>query len=341
MGLVPDGEELAGGQFDGGGVAEIAGAVVGEDDGGGPGATVVGAEAGVVTHGFAAVAIGHDEAAVAETEEMRGQAPDVEGAGDGPGFAAVGGFGLEDLAVVGGVVVADVDDEATVGGFDAVEFVVVLSFVAGAVRNGAEPGPGLAVVRGDADADFAGFAGVAFAGVEEATIGEGDGAVGARDGDAIGGGPGVTAVGRAEHPGADEGLALGGGSAALDGLPAGEAGGIPVFGGGEDGLVGEGGEGGEQEGAGGGFKEAGVAVVDGGIEDDLGPGPGEAVVEGAGDFEAAEGVNVALAAAGAGDDEFAGAAADEGGPGVIVARLLGDDGERGEGGEGREKLATG
>ncbi len=79
----------------------------------------------------------------------------------------------------------------------------------------------------------------------------------------------------------------------------------------------------------------------GGIEDDLGPGPGEAVVEGAGDFEAAEGVDVAFAAAGAGDDEFAGAAADEGGPGVIVARLLGDDGERGEGGEGREKLATG
>jgi hypothetical protein len=54
-------------------------------------------------------------------------------------------------------------------------------------------------------------------------------------------------------------------------------------------LVGEGGKGVDEQGTGSGFAEAGVAVVDGGIEDDLGPGPGTAVVEGAGEFDAAKG----------------------------------------------------
>lgn len=93
---------------------------------------MVAADAGVVATGVAAVAVGHDEAAVGEAEEMAGQAPDADGAGGGPGFPAVGGFRLEGFAVVGGVLIADVDDQAAVGGLDGVEFVILESRIAGA-----------------------------------------------------------------------------------------------------------------------------------------------------------------------------------------------------------------
>jgi hypothetical protein len=121
-------------------------------------------------------------------------------------------------------------------------------------------------------------------------------------------------------------LALGGGVGALDGLPAGETGGIPVtfgLGFGQERLVGEGGRGVDEQCAGGGFTKSGVAVVDGGVHYDLGPGPSAAVVEGAGEFDAAEGADVVFATAGVGGEEFAGAAAEECRPGVVEAGLMG------------------
>lgn len=151
--------------------------------------------------------------------------------------------------------------------------------------------------------------------------------MGVGEGDAVRSGPSETAIGGSEHPGAEERLALGRGGGALGSLPAGKAGRIPLFSGfgfGQEWLVGERGEGIDEQGAGGGFAEAGVAVVDGGIEDDLGPGPGTAVVEGAGEFDAAEGADVVFAAAGVGSEELAGTAPDQRGPRVVEAGLVGD-----------------
>lgn len=66
FGLLPEGEQLSAGEFDGGGVAAVAGAVVGKDDGFGPGAALVSADPGVIAAGRAAVAVGHQQIAVAE-----------------------------------------------------------------------------------------------------------------------------------------------------------------------------------------------------------------------------------------------------------------------------------
>lgn len=142
--------------------------------------------------------------------------------------------------------------------------------------------------------------------------------------DFVGCGPGEAAVGGAEHVGAEEAVAL------L--LGCGSLGGLPCFGCVELLLlVDERGEGGYQEGAFGGFCDAGVAIVDGGVEDDLRSGPGEAFVLGADDLDSAEGADVGLAGARVGDYEFAARAPGEGGPaGEGFGREL-DDGGGGEG----------
>lgn len=134
-------------------------------------------------------------------------------------------------------------------------------------------------------------------------------------------------------------MALRGDGGALDGPPAGEAGGVPVLGCGEDLFVGQRGEGVEQQRSGGGFAKAGVAVVNGGIHRNLRAGLGAAFGEGAGEFEAAEGADVMLAAAGVSADEFTGTTADKRGPSVIVAGLVGDgfDGLALEAGSGEEE----
>lgn len=79
-------------------------------------------------------------------------------------------------------------------------------------------------------------------------------------------------------------------------------------------LIDEGGKGSDEESAFGGLCDAGVAIVDGGVEDDLRGRPGEAFVLGADDLYATEGTDVGLTRAGVGDDEFAIRAAGERGP---------------------------
>jgi hypothetical protein len=112
---------------------------------------------------------------------MGGEAPDADGPAEGPGFAAVAGLGWEGFAFVGGVVVANVGEQAAVGGFDGVEFVVVFGVIAGAGGDGAEPWPG-------------------------AAIGKEDGAVRVGERNAVGGEPGEAAIGGArsiQAPGRD------------------------------------------------------------------------------------------------------------------------------------------
>jgi hypothetical protein len=88
-----------------------------------------------------------------------------------------------------------VGDQAAIGGLDCVEFVVLNGGVAGASGDFCEPAPGEAIVGRFADADFGLGVPEAFAGVEEAAIAEGDGPVGAVEGDAVGGGPVEAAIG--------------------------------------------------------------------------------------------------------------------------------------------------
>lgn len=210
---------------------------------------MVGAGARLVSEGFAAVAVSHEKAAVGEAEQVGGQAPDSGGAvgdpravGRGPGSAAVGGVGLEGFVFVGFVFVADVGDEAAVGAFDGVEFVVVVGAIGGTDGEGGEELPGEAVVVGFPEAGST-FAGPEFlAGVEEAAVAEGDGAVGAVGFAGVPRRPGDTAVGGADHPLTEFALAEVGGETAVNGLPAGEFGGRPragAFGVGESGFVGE------------------------------------------------------------------------------------------------------
>ena len=90
--FIPEGEELAIAQFDGRRIAEVAGAVVAEGVGLGPGFGIIFTESDVVAARCAAVAIAHKQAAIFEAEEMTGEAPDADGVWDGPGLAAIGGF---------------------------------------------------------------------------------------------------------------------------------------------------------------------------------------------------------------------------------------------------------
>ena len=85
----------------------------------------------------------------------------------------------------------------------------------------------------------------------------------------------------------------------------------------------------------GGLDDARVAVVDGSVEDDLGKGPGAAVVAGADELDPAVGADVSFSAAGVGNEQLTRAAAGEGRPAVIVLGLLADGGGRlGGGAEG-------
>ena len=79
-------------QFNCGRIAEIAGAVVAEDVGLGPGFGIVFADADVVAAWCAAVAIAHEQAAIFEAEEMTRETPDADRVWDGPGLAPIGGF---------------------------------------------------------------------------------------------------------------------------------------------------------------------------------------------------------------------------------------------------------
>ena len=194
--LVPDGDERAIVELNGGGIAQIGGGAIGGDqDGLGPGATVVFAEAGLIAEGGAAVTVGQEKTISAEPKQVGGQPPNADGVGDAPAVSGVGGFGLEGFVVVGRVMVSELEDDAMVSGFDRMEFVVMLGVVTGADGDLSQPLPGLAVVGRLADTDAA-LAGPEFlSGVEESSGGELDGAVGAVDDAGVTGGPGDAVVG--------------------------------------------------------------------------------------------------------------------------------------------------
>ena len=92
----------------------------------------------------------------------------------------------------------------------------------------------------------------------------------------------------------------------------------------EDGGIGERSEAGDEQGALGSGENARVAIVDGTIEEGLGPAPGLGVIAGDHEFNTAEGTDMFLATAGAGEEEVAVAMSGDGRPSVIGERVMAD-----------------
>lgn len=93
------------------------------------------------------------------------------------------------------VVVSDVDNEAAIGGFDGMELMVVAVMVAFPGWDGCEPLPCLAIVARFTDPDFFSFGPELFPGIEDATVRELGGAVGAVDDGGVALGPSDSAIG--------------------------------------------------------------------------------------------------------------------------------------------------
>ena len=126
-------------------------------------------------------------------------------------------------------------------------------------------------------------------------------------------GPGKPAVGGAEHPHAEQGVALRFADAVVGGPPALEAVGRPCtrfaggnfFGGRQQGLEVERRERGHQQRTLGGFQHAGIAVVDLRVEHHARPAPGLSLVVRPHQLHAAEGTDVSLAAPGIDQEQLA------------------------------------
>lgn len=123
--FVPEGEELTIAQFDGGGITEVACAVVAQDEGCRPGLGIVFTEPNLIASRGAAVSIAHQQATIFKAEEMTGETPDAYGVWDSPGLSAIDGFGLQSLLCVGLVVIADVGNEGSVACLDGVKLVII------------------------------------------------------------------------------------------------------------------------------------------------------------------------------------------------------------------------
>ena len=102
---------------------------------------MIGAEAGLVSEGLAAMAVAHEESSIAKAGEEGGEAPDADFVRGGPCFSSVVGLALEGFSEVPLVVISEVDNEAVLGGFDGMEFVVVLVAITCAGWDGCEPLP--------------------------------------------------------------------------------------------------------------------------------------------------------------------------------------------------------
>ena len=102
---------------------------------------VVGTDAHLVAVGRATIAVAHEESIVAQAQKVRWEAPNADRTGLGPGTTTVGRFALEGFSVVIWVVVANLDDDASVRGLDGMEFVVVFCLIPGASGDLREPLP--------------------------------------------------------------------------------------------------------------------------------------------------------------------------------------------------------
>ena len=194
--FIPDREESSVFKLNGAWVAEIAGnTIAGNGHGLRPCFTVVFADACLVSEWFAAMTVAHQETSITKPGEEGGESPHSDGMGSGPGFPSILGFALEGFSDVGFVVISDVDDEAAIAGLDGMEFVIIFVVVTFAGWNGCEPLPGLAIIARLTDAGFLSLVPEFLPGIQESSVGELRGSVGAIDDGGIARGPGDAPVG--------------------------------------------------------------------------------------------------------------------------------------------------
>ena len=89
----------------------------------------------MIPEGRATISVAHEKALVAEFEQVRGQAPNPDGAGLGPRTTPVHGLALQGFPLVVGVVIPDVDHDSSIGRLDGVKLMIVLGLVSGAGGN--------------------------------------------------------------------------------------------------------------------------------------------------------------------------------------------------------------
>jgi 1-hydroxy-2-methyl-2-(E)-butenyl 4-diphosphate synthase len=275
-----------------------------------------------------AVAVGHEQAAIAQAQKMRRQAPDADGMRLAPRFPAVGRFRLQRLAGIGFRVIANVDQEAAIGRFDGVKLVVFIRIVTGARRDFGQPAPRLPVVARLGDAVAAGASPKLLAGIEEASVAKLDGAMRAVHDGRDARRPRPPAIGGANEPLAEFGLAVGVTEARVRCFPAGDFFRRPGWVGElafQGRLVGERGERGDKQRALRGFEHTGVAIVGGAVEQHARIRPRLALVARRHRDDLAKRTDVRLASARARDPQLAVRAPRHRGPAMVVLRLLADD----------------
>ena len=220
--------------------------------------------------------------------------------------------------------ITDLGDDASVVGLDREELVIaLLHFVSGTRRDLAQPGPGKAVVLRLGHADPTLGLPQLLTDVEQAAVLELRRAVRAVDDRRDGRRPGLAAVGRTKHPLAELRLTFLSGQAILRGLPAGLA--FRRLLGEQAALfVGQRREGRDEQGSLGGLHHAAVPIVDRAVEEHARIGPGRAIVFGSHRLHLPERADMAVAAAGPRDPEFAIGAARECRPAGIGLFRRGD-----------------
>ena len=334
--LVVDGQQLAGRQLHGSGVAQVPACRPGKLNVRGvvaehdlllavPARAAVVAQAGAVSHRRHAPPVGGEQRPAPQRQQVRRIPQDGRRVRLGPGAAAVIALGLAQVAVFRKLLrlVAPQADQAAVGQLGGVR--LGDGVVGGRQRHGADPPPGAPLVhRLDGQQPVRGLAGSVDAQEQQPAVAELDGAV-------RGGGDGVhrllpraAAVGGASRPVAEPALPLRVGNGVEVALPA-----VDLLGG--VGLAeavqpgpGRHGERAHDDHARAQHQDAGVADVERRVGDGHRLRPGHAVVGAADELRLAVRAGVLLPIAREDDQQLAVFPAGDGGPGEVAPRPAAD-----------------
>ena len=217
--LIPDRQQRAVAKLHRGRITQVARrAVARDDDRFRPGAAVIFAHAGLVAQRSAAVTVGHQQPAVAEPQQVRGEPPDTDGMRRGPSLAPVGRLALPASR-----------PSCACCGCESARRAGCRRSQRRAIRDrladhrpaawGSRPANATSAVVGRFTNAVPPAAPQLFAGVEQTPVGELDGPVRAVDPAVVGRGPGQPSVGGADHPHAQNRLALLFAEPVVSGLP--------------------------------------------------------------------------------------------------------------------------
>src|SRR3954463_8633793 len=145
--------------------------------------------------------IRHEEAVIAQSQQVRRQSPHSYAAWLTPGLAAIRRLALQRLARIHLVVIANVRNERAVFRFDRMQFMVaVRSSIALACRDFRQPRPCLAVILGFANADLLIPGPELLACVQKASVAELNGSVRTVHKSGNSRGPGFAPICRPDQP---------------------------------------------------------------------------------------------------------------------------------------------